>query len=77
MKSKMNIRVRYLGILLFGLLVACSGGDTTTFRNSEPLVSSARIDSLEIIQITVFLESEFGVDLPIDPSTNLMLSLSM
>jgi len=50
---------------------------TATFSNSEPLVSSARIDSLEIIQITVFLESGFSVDFPIDPSTNLILSLSM
>lgn len=28
MRGKMHIRVRYLGILLFGLLVACSGGNT-------------------------------------------------
>jgi hypothetical protein len=52
-------------------------GDTATFSNSEPLVRSARIDSLEIIQKTAFLKSGFGVDVPIDPSTNLMLSLSM
>jgi len=48
-------------IIIFKELLA-NKGDTATFSDSEPLVSSARIDSLEVIQIAVFLESEFGVD---------------
>lgn len=38
-------------------------GDIGPFGDDEPLVTAGRIDSLEVMQITVHLEEEFGVDL--------------
>ena len=40
--------------------------DTKPFTDSESLLASGRLDSLNIVAIVVFLETEFG--LSIDPS---------
>jgi acyl carrier protein len=39
-----------------------SKGDTTPFDDAEPLATSGRLDSLEIIQLVGFMEDSFGVD---------------
>ena len=38
-------------------------GDSEPVSDHDPLVTTGRIDSLEVMQITVHLEEEFGVDL--------------
>jgi len=39
-----------------------SKGDTAPFDDAEPLTTSGRIDSLEVIQLVAFMEESFGVD---------------
>lgn len=38
-------------------------GDNDPIGDQDPLVTTGRIDSLEVMQVTVHLEEEFGVDL--------------
>lgn len=56
MNAKDKIRKMVSGVLL-------TKGDSDSFSDQDPLVTSGRIDSLEVMQITVHLEEEFGVDL--------------
>ena len=37
------------------------------FGDSEPLLSAGRLHSVEVLEIAVFLEREFGVDLSARP----------
>lgn len=37
-------------------------GDTQPFSDQELLISGGRLDSLEAVQLVVFLEDQFGVD---------------
>ena len=36
--------------------------DTKPFADSDSLVSSGRLDSIDILQIVVFLEGRYGID---------------
>jgi len=36
--------------------------DAATFEDSESLIESGRLDSLAVVKIATFLESEFGID---------------
>jgi acyl carrier protein len=37
-------------------------GDAAPFRDSDSLVLSRRLDSIDVLEIVTFLESRFGVD---------------
>jgi acyl carrier protein len=38
-------------------------GDEATFDDADALLSSGRLDSVDVITLAVFLEQSFGVDL--------------
>ncbi len=37
-------------------------GDTNPFDDTEKLITGGRLDSLDAVEMVVFLEDEFGVD---------------
>ncbi|HEY2745629.1 MAG TPA: phosphopantetheine-binding protein [Polyangia bacterium] len=37
-------------------------GDTRPFADDEALLTSARIDSVDVVEMVAFLEASFGVD---------------
>jgi acyl carrier protein len=55
MQGKTEIREFLQGLLT-------SYGDSAPFHDSEPLLSGGRLQSIDAVEIVMFLEQKFGVD---------------
>ena len=57
MDLKLHSQIRIFVMSRLGL-----HGDISLLSDDDPLFSSARLDSLDAVELVIFIETEFGID---------------